>query len=415
MYDTGKSSHRDYGEEYKVRGSIKLYILHGHYFLNSDVNVTELYVKKYNEIHNIHKFVEHPRRFMLKKFSDVRHEFSKTGTNIMKILKLMTEANLLIPMTEKEISELSWAYEPSRTINFEGYSRPIVIPDVKKCNKYYKHGKKFFGFEPENEEPLLDELQNVINSLPLRNHINVRNYYKFSSLMQKIMYEYGCYDGVCECCGKLAESVREKCIFPRPHTTNDKYPLHLTGKLYYIDLNSAYMSVITGIPDANGGQNTKIAELIKQLYEIRKNGNISPELRTTLKFLMNSCWGYSIRRPKLTKHKTTNNLEYNLEEYAPFIIKHGQNYIDIINSFVPHFTCPQFAKSVLDNYNSLMEDIRSKVNVLYENIDAILITEEDYTKLESLGYIGTELGKFKIEHIFSEIDIRSPKRYTAKD
>lgn len=76
--ESGKSSHRDNGEEYKIRGSIKLFILHGHYFLNSDVNVTELYVKKYDEIHNIHKFAEHPRRFMLKKFSEVRHENSQT-------------------------------------------------------------------------------------------------------------------------------------------------------------------------------------------------------------------------------------------------------------------------------------------------------------------------------------------------
>ena len=160
MYDNGKSSHRDYGEEYKVCGSIKLFILHGHYFLNSDVNVTELYVKKYNEIHNIHKFAEHPRRFMLKKFNVVRHEFSKTGTNIMKILKLMTEANLLIPMSEKEISELSWAYEPCRTINFEGYSRPIVIPDVKKCNKYYKHGVTTEHSKAENEyDKLIEEVR----------------------------------------------------------------------------------------------------------------------------------------------------------------------------------------------------------------------------------------------------------------
>ena len=125
---------------------------------------------------------------------------------------------------------------------------------------------------------------------------------------------------------------------------------------------------------------------------------------------MNSCWGWSIRKQKLIKHKHTNNVAYNLEEFAPFIIMYDRYSYDVINSFVPHF-----AKSVLDSYHSLMDKVRGLVNVLYENIDAILINEEDYNKLNELGYIGKNLGQWKVEKVFSKIDIRSPKRYTGID
>jgi GH15 family glucan-1,4-alpha-glucosidase len=54
------------------------------------------------------------------------------------------------------------------------------------------------------------------------------------------------------------------------------------------------------------------------------------------------------------------------------------------------------------------------VNVIYENIDAILINESDYELLKDLGYIhDTQLGKFKVEHIFTEICIISQKKYIA--
>ncbi len=105
--------------------------------------------------------------------------------------------------------------------------------------------------------------------------------------------------------------------------------------------------------------------------------------------------------------------------FAPFVIKHKYNddgvsgYVDTINSFVPHFTFPQFAKSVLDEFRRMINEVKQVVNVLYENIDAILVTEEDYHKLLELGYIGNKLGQFKIEHIFTEIAIKSQRVYVA--
>ena len=84
-----------------------------------------------------------------------------------------------------------------------------------------------------------------------------------------------------------------------------------------------------------------------------------------------------------------------------------------VNPLVPHFTCPQFAREVLNNFNKKIEDISKIVNVYYYNIDAILIDEHDYYKLKSLGYIGDAMGQYKIEHVFTEIAIMSPKQYVA--
>ena len=58
------------------------------------------------------------------------------------------------------------------------------------------------------------ELQEFVNTLPLEHHINVRNYYKFSNLMQRIMYEYGCFDNVYELAGTLRDNIRNEITFP---------------------------------------------------------------------------------------------------------------------------------------------------------------------------------------------------------
>ena len=55
-----------------------------------------------------------------------------------------------------------------------------------------------------------------------------------------------------------------------------------------------------------------------------------------------------------------------------------------------------------DNYYAFMDKISNLVNVLYWNIDAILVCEDDYLKLKELGYIGSELGQFKNEKVFLE-------------
>ena len=78
------------------------------------------------------------------------------------------------------------------------------------------------------------------------------------------MYEYGCFENVYKICGPIADSIRNELTFPVPHTSDNK-PLYCNKKLYYIDLNGAYLSCInnipTGKPDKNyefEGKNTKI-------------------------------------------------------------------------------------------------------------------------------------------------------------
>ena len=428
--DSGKTGHVDFGEEYKDKRSIKLIIMKNHYLLNERTNVSACYIKRYEEINNDVRFMNHSRKMLLMKFDDKRYSFNKQGMKITKLLTLMIEHKLLEPMTDEEVYKYSWTYK-NKEMKYNCACRKVNIKDKK--DSYYKQTHKlnqtkhFFGYIPEDDEvdERLNEIQKVIDSLNLRKKINVRLYYKFSELMQKIMYEYGCYDNVYEISGEYAKSIRNKCVFPRTRTFNDK-PFYAKQKLYYIDLNGAYMSCVKSIPTGKKGDeepNTKIKELIEKLYDARvtaKNEG-KDKLAKTLKFMMTSCWGYSIQRQKTIKHKYTKNVKEYINTFSPFVLGYNmvdeeQGFVDTVNSFVPHFTIPHFALSVLNEFKKKMDEVKNLVNVYYENVDAILIDEDDYNKLVKLGYIGGEespLGLFKIEKVFTEIAIKSSKRYVA--
>ena len=85
----------------------------------------------------------------------------------------------------------------------------------------------------------------------------------------------------------------------------------------------------------------------------------------------------------------------------------------MVKSITFNYSYPQFAREVLNNYHKKMNEIRSMCKIYYENIDAILIDENDYKKLEEKGFIGNRLGKFKIEHIFKEIAIASSRKFVG--
>ena len=128
---------------------------------------------------------------------------------------------------------------------------------------------------------------------------------------------------------------------------------------------------------------------------------------------MNSCWGYSINNPHAVSSHRPKDMDKYLSQHADFIVSYDDTYVREVNPVVTNFSYPQFARRVLYNYHKKMDHIKSLVNVLYENIDAILVTEEDYSKLFNLGLVGKELGQFKIEHKFSEIVIRGPRQIMA--
>ena len=456
-----KTSTREFGKEYErwskgppddlCRGpeperakrlrerKIKLHILsldqntQGHYILDKDVNVTPFYIKHYEQINSDVRFKNHPRKHMLKRFERPKgsYEFDKKPCNIIKVIKTMIDNKLLIPMTNNEIriqkfSEgNSWALPAApfgafRLIHVKDKQNLLSVLNMPKQTK----GAYLFGYDPEDDEinSRLDELQNVINQLNLRHHVNVRLYYKFSELMQKIMFEYGCLDNVYELTGTIQQKIISslKTLFPKTIWNKEL----IKGTLYYIDQAGAYMSSVKSIPagvsDDDGNfktENTKIKELIEKLYEFRINAknNGNDKLATTLKFMMNSCWGYSMKKPKLIKHKFVKDVNKYIETYAPYVVKYNNNYVDTIKPYVENYSYPQFARSVLTNFNSKMKELSNKVNILYSKVDSALITEEDYLKLKKDGMIGNCLGQFKVEHVFTQFYAKSAEQWIGKN
>jgi hypothetical protein len=269
--------------------------------------------------------------------------------------------------------------------------------------------KHFFGYEPDADEVdfRLNELQEFINTLPLEHHINVRNYYKFSNLMQRIMYEYGCFDNVYELAGTLRDNIRNEITFPNRVITTKT----INEKCYYIDFNGAFCSFMTHIPTGTDlkGKNTKIEQLIKTFYnkriEAKQQGNT--KFATTLKFIMCSCYGASIRKPKTIKHKYSDNIQGTLNNQGDLVVSHenkAAGFVNIIQPYVEHYNHPQFAKTILEGFNNKVNELKSIVNILFQNIDAFVVNEEDFNKLNALGYIhDTELGKLKVEHVFTSM------------
>ena len=437
-YGTGKTSTNEYGEKYEK--TLKLHIIEDHYILDKDVNATVFYVKNYAKINNDERFVNHPRKMMLSRLDKTRYEFSKKGCTINRIIDAMIENKLLEPMTDEEkrylqYDECSGLFRDYRknksiTVKCKEAIRQINIKDKKRIPITFSKPNKFlFGYDVKDEEihQRLHELQRLVDSLNLRHKINVSLYFKFSELMQKIMYEYGCLDDIYEFSGNVSQKIRSELQFPKIIWSEG----HFKGKLYYIDQAGAYMSSVTsipsGMPDDDGNfksENTKIKELIEHLYDIRMKAKKvgMDKLATTIKFMMKSSWGYSMRKPKLIKHRFVKDVDEYVKKFDPFIIKYkynqghaGPGYVDRINPYVESYSYPQFARSVLNTFNAKMKELCNKVNVLYSKTDSALIYENDYKKLLSENWIGEKLGLFKVEHIFTEVYVKSAEKWIGKN
>ena len=437
-YDTGKTSTNEYGEKYGK--TLKLHIIEDHYILDKDVNATVFYVKNYAKINNDERFVNHPRKMMLSRLDKNRYEFSKKGCTINRIIDAMIENKLLEPMTDEEkrylqYDECSGLFRDYRknksiTVKCKEAIRQINIKDKKRIPITFSKPNKFlFGYDVKDEEihQRLHELQRLVDSLNLRHNIDVSLYHHFSELMQKIMYEYGCLDDIYEFSGNVSQKIRSELQFPKIIWSEG----HYVGKLYYIDQAGAYMSSVTsipsGMPDDDGNfksENTKIKELIEYLYDIRMKAKKigMDKLATTIKYMMNSSWGYSMKKPKLIKHRFVKDVDEYVKKFDPFIIKYkynqghsGPGYVDRINPYVESYSYPQFARSVLNTFNAKMKELCNKVNVLYSKTDSALIYENDYKKLLSENWIGEKLGLFKVEHIFTEVYVKSAEKWIGKN
>ena len=444
-YDTGKTSTNEYGEKYGK--TLKLHIIEDHYILDKDVNATVFYVKNYAKINNDERFVNHPRKMMLSRLDKNRYEFSKKGCTINRIIDAMIENKLLEPMTDEEKRYLQYdecsglfrdyrknksitvkCKEATRQINIKD-KKNYVRPGINEIGLRLKHNKFLFGYDVKDDEidQRLHELQRLVDSLNLRHNIDVSLYHHFSELMQKIMYEYGCLDDIYEFSGNVSQKIRSELQFPKIIWSEG----HYVGKLYYIDQAGAYMSSVTsipsGMPDDDGNfksENTKIKELIEHLYDIRMKAKKigMDKLATTIKYMMNSSWGYSMKKPKLIKHRFVKDVDEYVKKFDPFIIKYkynqghaGPGYVDRINPYVESYSYPQFARSVLNTFNAKMKELCNKVNVLYSKTDSALIYENDYKKLLSENWIGEKLGLFKVEHIFTEVYVKSAEKWIGKN
>ena len=380
-----KSSHVDYNNKDFTR-SIRLMILYDHYML-------------YEKLPNSNKYT-------------------------YSLVKDMIKNNKLRPLTTKEYEQVFHniiEYKPSKSEYTS--ARPIVIrpPKLSKHTSYikqFKQGKHFFGYEPDADEVnfRLDELQEFVDTLPLRHHINIRHYYKFSNLFLRIMYEYGAFDNVYEIAGSLRDTIRDSLVFPNRVMTTKV----INEKCYYLDFNGAFCSFMTHIPTgptADGPGNAKINELINLFYNKRiaakAQGNI--KFATTLKFMMCSCYGTSIRKPKLVKHKYSENIQGTINNQGDFVIScdnKTSGFVNIVQPYVEHYNFGHFAKVILEGFNNKLNEIKSLVTVLFQNIDAIVVSESDYNKLNALGYIhDTELGKLKVEHTFTRMKFFNKMRW----
>ena len=408
------------------RFNIVMFLYYDHFMINNELYFQEYYIQHHEELDA--KYPNDMTRFdIIDEAGNKRH----SKMTIVRLIKLLRKYNLLQEIPEKTQHEIAqqynhFTYQPDTLIN--EYFRPITINEKNDKQQYLfsmmfdNDGYYLFGErikDKEQKELLYNQLQQIVNDLGIR--VNVRNYTRFSELMNMIMFKYGCFDDVYELAQPLADKIKQTIAFPKPGTT-DGNKFYSDKKLYYIDLNSAYLSVIEGIPTGrcdengvfNGKLNTKIKELIYKLYRVRQQIKESnPILSKCLKLLLTSCWGSSIKKNRQYKTIKPKDKDMFIASHINHVIEHDANIVKLIKSVSFQYSYPQFAREVLNNYHNKMNEMRKLCKIYYENIDAILIDENDYNKLVELGYIGNELGKFKIEHIFKEIAILSGRKFVA--
>ena len=122
-----------------------------------------------------------------------------------------------------------------------------------------------------------------------------------------------------------------------------------------------------------------------------------------------------IRRSRRVKKTVAKDSERFVAENEPYVVEVCTDSVRYIRSINVCWSYPQFAREVLTNFNRKLQEVESLVNkIYYYNVDAVLIDEEDYNKLVSLGYVGSNLGQFKVEHVFKEIYIKSPRKWIGR-
>jgi len=153
--------------------------------------------------------------------------------------------------------------------------------------------------------------------------------------------------------------------------------------------------------------------LLKRMHEGRvRLKNAGFKIAKTIKFMMNTVYGNSIRKPKMFKTMRVQNPQKTIEYQGDYVMKYADDSVTIKKCFCPHYYYPQYAKTLLDNYHEKMNKISEIVQILYCNVDSILVSEQDYLKLEALGWIhDDEFGKFRVDHVFTDFAIKTPRKW----
>ena len=227
--------------------------------------------------------------------------------SIVKLIPKLFKENAFTPIPETECKYLEWNYQ--KQVGNYNYSRPFKIPEPI-LNQKMKYGQKLFGFQPTDIDKHLDDLQKFVNKFS--DKITIRGYYNSAvRLVERIMFDYGCFDGVREYSGNDCDLYKSLIEFPRPIIPNNK-PFKVKGKYYYIDLNGAYSSCANGIPhtlENDSKVNYKVVELWNMFHEERmKLKNMKNPIQTTIKYMMCAAYGDSIRKPKIFKKMMTDNV-----------------------------------------------------------------------------------------------------------
>jgi len=255
-------------------------------------------------------------------------------TSIVKIIpKLMLE-NKFEAIPINVYKELEWTYE--KETSEYNVNRDVKIP-TPKFNDRRNYGKKLFGFDPGNDLNIhLRDLQKFIDSLNL--NIKVKGYYtNGNKLMERIMFEYGCFNYVQEYSGNIVDEYRSKIKFAKSYIPSRK-AMHLKEKLYYIDINGAYSASANGIPltlDKDSPRNYKINDLLNYMYDYRKQLiKDNNRIEKTIKYMMCTPYGNSIRKNKIVKHIFTDDLNSTLRYNDKYVLRYTDDICTIVKCFL---------------------------------------------------------------------------------
>ena len=171
------------------------------------------------------------------------------------------------------------------------------------------------------------------------------------------------------------------------------------------------------------GFNTNIKRLADDLSRLRDElKQQHSTLEKSVKQILNSLWGKCISNKVITrdyyknKQQSQDFKEFNLD----YIYKYKKLTDDLtaytcLKPFNEHYTIPQFSVYVLSYSRVFMNDIiynatDANIPIYYSNTDSLVFDKKYITHFNDL--IGSELGRFKIEHDnIKKLIILSPKKY----